>query len=58
MDEELPEGTVLDLDGDELDERERTALDAAISKSVREAEVGQTSPAEEILKRLRARRRP
>jgi hypothetical protein len=55
---DLPEGLVVNDDGDELDERERTALDAAISRSVREADAGQTAPAEEILKKLRARRQP
>lgn len=59
---ELPEGTVLDLvvddEGDDLDQRERDALNAAISTSVAQADAGQTAPAEEILRRLRARRRP
>lgn len=59
---ELPEGTVLDLvvddEGDDLDQGERDALNAAISKSFAQAEAGQTAPAEEILRKLRARRRP
>jgi hypothetical protein len=57
---DLPDGTVLDLvvedEGDELDERERAALNAAISKSTRQAAAGDTAPADEILKKLRARR--
>jgi hypothetical protein len=58
---DLPEGTVLDLvvddEGDQLDEEERRALNAAISRSLVQAEEGRTAPAEEILERLRARRR-
>lgn len=58
---QLPEGTVLDLviddDGDELDERERSALDAAISISLDQAARGEVNPAEKILARLRERRR-
>ncbi|MCA9607996.1 MAG: hypothetical protein KC619_20445 [Myxococcales bacterium] len=57
----LPDGTVLELviddEGDELDERQRAALDAAISESLRQADLGQTTPGEEILAKLRARRR-
>jgi hypothetical protein len=57
---DLPEGTVLDLviddEGDQLDEAERAALDAAISRSLKQAEAGQTTPAEEIIEKLRARR--
>lgn len=56
----LPEGTVLDLvvddEGDELDEAQRRALDAAIELSLQQADAGQVSPASEILTRLRARR--
>jgi hypothetical protein len=58
----LPEGTVLDLvvddEGDELDEAQRRALDAAIELSLQQAGAGQVSPASEILTRLRARRSP
>jgi hypothetical protein len=63
VDEEtqLPEGTVLDLviddEGDELDERQRQALDAAISVSLDQAARGEVSPAEKVLARLRERRR-
>jgi hypothetical protein len=57
----LPDGTVLDLviddEGDELDDDERRALDAAIAVSLQQADAGQFSPAQEILMRLRARRR-
>lgn len=58
---ELPEGTVLDLviddEGDELDDEERAALDAAISTSWRQVQAGKTQPAEVILERLRSRRK-
>lgn len=57
---DLPEGTVLDLvvddEGDQLDPRERDALNAAISRGLQEADEGRTAPAQEILDRLRARR--
>lgn len=55
----LPEGTVLDLvvddEGDELDESERAALDAAISAAWAAANAGQVRPADEVLKALRGR---
>jgi hypothetical protein len=58
---QLPEGTTLDLviddDGDDLDDREREALDAAISISLDQAARGEVNPAEKILARLRERRR-
>jgi hypothetical protein len=63
VDEEtqLPEGTVLDLviddEGDDLDEPQRRVLDAAISESLKQAERGEAAPADDILGRLRARRR-
>lgn len=57
----LPEGTVLELviddEGDELDDRQRAALDAAISESLVQAANGATVPADEVLAKLRARRR-
>ncbi len=57
---DLPEGTVLDLviddEGDQLDEREREALNAAISRSLRESTEGRTAAAEEIIQKLRERR--
>ena len=56
----LPDGTVLDLvlddEGDQLDEAERTALDAAITASLEQVEAGRVAPADEVLARLRARR--
>ncbi|MBO6935155.1 MAG: hypothetical protein JJ863_09265 [Deltaproteobacteria bacterium] len=58
---DLPEGTVLDLvvddEGDQLDEAERRALNAAISRSLEQAQAGETAPADEVLQKLRARRR-
>ena len=58
---DLPEGTVLDLviddEGDQLDDAEREALNAAISRSLAQAEAGDTAPAKEIIAKLRARRR-
>lgn len=58
---QLPDGTVLDLviddEGDDLDEDGRRALDAAIAKSLAQAAAGQVAPADEVLARLRARRR-
>jgi hypothetical protein len=57
---DLPDGTVLDLviddEGDQLDEGEREALDAAISRSLKESSDGRTAPAEAIIETLRARR--
>jgi len=56
---ELPEGTVLEfvLDdgGDELDTAEREALDAAICRSLEQADRGETSPVEMVLEQLRKR---
>jgi hypothetical protein len=58
---ELPEGTVLDLvvddEGDELDGRERAALDASITRSLGEAGSGRVADADQVLAQLRARRR-
>ena len=58
---ELPDGTVLDLvlddEGDALDDREREALNAAISRSLSQSEEGRTAPADAIIDKLRARRR-
>jgi hypothetical protein len=48
---------LVDDDGDELDERQRQALDAAISTSLDQATRGEVSPAENVLARLRERRR-
>jgi hypothetical protein len=56
---DLPEGTVLDLvvddEGDQLEAHEREALNAAISRSLDQAAQGRTTPAQEILDKLRAR---
>jgi hypothetical protein len=58
---DLPEGTVLDLvvddEGDDLDQKERAALNLAISRSLEQAQNGHSAPAHEILEKLRARRR-
>lgn len=56
----LPDGTVLDLvlddEGDDLDEAQRRALDAAIELSLEQIDDGRVAPASEILTRLRERR--
>ena len=53
----LPEGTVLDLvlddDGDDLDEAERTHLHAAIARAWQSAKDGKVRPAESLLDELR-----
>ncbi|HJL16056.1 MAG TPA: hypothetical protein RMH99_10380 [Sandaracinaceae bacterium LLY-WYZ-13_1] len=48
---------MIDDEGDELDDRQRAALDAAISESLVQAANGATVPADEVLAKLRARRR-
>ena len=52
----FPEGTELDLqvadDGDEMDEAEQAALDAALSQAWEEAKAGKARPVEELLSRL------
>ena len=48
---------VIDDEGDDLDDEQREALDAAIAKSIEQAAAGQVAPADEVLVRLRARRR-
>ena len=61
MDEptDLPDGTVLDLvvddQGDDLDEAERTARDEAITRAWRSVLEGRGRSAEEILQRLARR---
>lgn len=56
----LPDGTVLALviddEGDDLDDAQRRALDAAIELSLQQADAGLVAPGDEILTRLRARR--
>jgi hypothetical protein len=55
----LPEGTVLDLvvddEGDELDDVERTALNTAISKAWASVQAGRARPGSEVLAALRKR---
>ena len=57
---EFPEGTVLELaivdPGDDLDEAERAALHAALSKGWESAKAGEGRPAEELIQKLRSRR--
>jgi hypothetical protein len=53
----LPEGTVLDLvvddEGDDLDEAERAALNATISRAWRSAQAGNGRPMKDVLDDLR-----
>jgi hypothetical protein len=55
----LPEGTVLDLvvddEGDDLDDVERAALNAAISKAWASVQSGRARPGNEVLAALRRR---
>jgi len=55
----LPEGTILDLvlddEGDDLDETERTARDDAIERAWQDAQAGLGRPASDVLKDLRRR---
>ncbi len=57
---DLPDGTVLDLvvddEGDDLDQAERAALDAAISRAWEQVKNGQAKPAADVLADLRDRR--
>lgn len=57
---ELPDGTVVNLvlddEGDDLDDREHQALNAAIARSLSQSNEGRTAPAEAIIDKLRARR--
>ncbi len=56
----LPEGTVLDLvvddDGDDLSERDRDALRAALDRSARSLNEGRVQTASAIVDQLRTRR--
>lgn len=56
----LPEGTVLDLvigdEGDDLNDKEREALHAALTRSWESIEEGRVRPASGILPELPARR--
>jgi hypothetical protein len=53
----LPEGTELDLTivepGDDLDDEERAELHAALARAWESARIGNCSPAEDLLKKLR-----
>jgi hypothetical protein len=55
----LPEGTVLELvaddEGDELDEQERAALNAAISRAWASVKAGHGRPAAEVIDAIRKR---
>lgn len=57
---DLPEGTVLDLvvddEGDNLTEEERTALHAAIERSVEDAKTGRVRPVADVVEDLRNQR--
>ena len=57
---ELPEGTVLDLvlddGGDDLDEEERTALNAHLARAYAQIQQGKGRPAADVLADLRTRR--
>jgi hypothetical protein len=56
----LPDGTILDLvlddEGDDLAERDRQALDSALTRSYESAREGRVRPASVILEELRSRR--
>jgi hypothetical protein len=53
---DLPEGTVLDLvaddEGDDLDERERAALERAVSAASQSLKSGRGRPAADVLREL------
>ena len=55
----FPEGTEIDLAvadvGDELDDEERSALHTALAESWASAQAGRTSPATDLLRKLRSR---
>ena len=57
---DLPEGTVLDLvvddEGDDIDDAERAALAASISRGLDAARSGKVRPAADVLADLRAKR--
>jgi len=58
---DLPEGTILQLvvddEGDDLDEAERQALNAAIARAWESAKAGKGRRADAIVDELRARRK-
>ncbi|MFO0635714.1 MAG: hypothetical protein U0168_22975 [Nannocystaceae bacterium] len=49
---------MVDDEGDDLDEAQRCALDAAIERSLQQVDAGELSPASEIPDAPRARRSP
>ena len=55
----LPEGTVLDLvvddEGDDLDQAERTLRDEALLKAWQQAQAGNGRPAQDVIQDLRRR---
>ena len=55
----LPDGTVLELvvddEGDDLTDKERQALNEAISQAWKSAKAGRLKPASAIIDRIRAR---
>jgi hypothetical protein len=55
---DLPEGTTVQLyivdQGDDLDDEERQALDAALEDAARSVARGETIPAEDVLRALDA----
>jgi predicted transcriptional regulator len=58
---DYPDGTVLELsvvdEHDEMSDEERARLDAALERSLAEAEAGKTRPMEDVIAELRARGR-
>ena len=55
----MPDGTVLELvvddEGDDLTDKERQALNEAISQAWKSATAGRLKPASDIVDRIRAR---
>lgn len=56
---DLPEGTVFDLvlddEAEELDPKEREAIELSLERGAQDADHGRTSPAEDVVRRLRER---
>jgi len=55
---DLPDGTEVEIavaDDDEMTPEERAELDASIDRGMEQAERGEGIPAEEFMRRLRAR---
>lgn len=53
---DLPEGTVVDDEGDDLDDEERRALHQHLDKAMANIKAGKFRPAADVLADLRARR--